>query len=1052
MTGLHAWLKESGALVNALSAFGQPGVCTFNQGNIDGCEQVEYDDSNWRKVMGKGAPIPGISTDSVLVEGEGHDLPLCDWSMTDGPAAMRKRILLPQAIEGLPTAGSKVFVTLTMLAPLEVYVDGKCVANYRYWGDTRACELTVAESYQVGREHIVVFRTPQNDGDAHLGVYFNTSVVEDALLRLSTANAQLNFAQLLCEKYGAQDPALREALHKLADRLDAGAVLRRDWTAIDHAAGEIDSALQPFAPYAKQYRVHLIAHAHIDCNWLWDYEDTVDISLRDFKTVCDIMDENPDLRFSQSQTAIYDIIRQKDPALFERVKEKIAQGKWDITAATWTEHDLNLSGGEVFARQALLANRFVVGELNGKPSEICWEPDTFGHPGTVPNLLSKCGVKYYYQFRCGTGDPVYWWEGTDGSRVLTFCYGPYNNALRPNNLMPVVHAFETSYGMKNAMFVYGVGDHGGGPTRNDIAIKRYLDTKPALPELVFSTAHDFYDAALAEKCDFPVYKGERNFIFEGCYTTKAKIKKYLRDGEARLLEAEAMLAAASMTGSADIGTEKKEVAEAWKHVCFNGFHDISCGCNIHAGDKHDFAIGRAAIETGKNVVRKLLQSQIAADADRFELSVFNPLGWARDDVVTLDLPEGCEGGKLFDADGAEQRVQFENRQLCFVAKNVPALGGKVYTLVPGEVCGAKPVSVRMRKGSTDGSVCTMESDRYVLDVSARSGSIVRLYDKRKRCDVLRPLKGQDEVPYAFKGELSGARLEMRQEEPHIMSAWIMGNIAQRERLLCAESIECISVGPVKASLRVTHRHGESRFAQVMTIYHELPRIDFQFDGDWQERGHYSTGVPNLRVGFTSTFANPRMFFEAPMGYVERDRMGCEVPALRYVHLQQGDAGLSLLNDNKFGFAVEGPSVYMSLVRASYSPDALPDVGAIDARYALLPGDTLDMAGTTRAAAGFNHPLMSVWGAWPQREALVETDNEQVVISCVKPANDGDGIVVRLVEYAGKPASVRIALPGEWTRVWETDMLERPVRLLTALENQTQIGLTAFENKTILFER
>ncbi|MDL2236405.1 hypothetical protein LJC56_01015 [Christensenellaceae bacterium OttesenSCG-928-K19] len=1039
------WINEVNTLLAKLSNAGQPGVCTFKQGSIDGCEQKGFDDSNWKQVMGKGAPIPGIATDTIATDKEEVKLDLCDWSMVDGPAAMRKKITLPEAIEGLPTAATNIYVTMTMLAPVAVYADGREIARYKYWGDTRLCELNITEAYQPGQTHVVVFKTPENDGDAHLGVCFNYGVVEQAMLELSTAVEQITFAQRLARAYGGD---VQAQLQKLEEVLDAEKVAARDWGSIRKMLDGIDETLAPLDKYAKEFKVHVIAHSHLDMNWLWDYEDTIDICVRDFRTICDIMDENPDMCFSQSQTCVYDIVEKNDPETFQRALKKIEEGTWEVTAATWSEHDLNTSGAETFAHQVLTASDYVKNKLHAAPSRVCWEPDTFGFPSGVPNILAKAGVEYFYHFRQGTGHSLNWWEGTDGSRVLDFCFGPYNNSLRPNNLMPVVYELFDKYGMKNSMFVFGVGDHGGGPTRNDIKIKRYLDGKPCLPSLVFSKVCDFFDEALQEKCDYPVHKGEMNFIFEGCYTTKTEIKKLLRHGESRLLDAEAVLAMERIRGR-DISADYGKVMRAWEKVCFNGFHDISCGCNVKPADEHDYKIGHEAIEAAQSV-----NLEMEAEAGDGTITVFNQLGADRDEVVCLDLPKGWpQTGFLEDEQGQAVPYQTLDGKLYFVAFDLPALGTSVFKLAGEDTGVVEDISVTMREGVTDGSVCTVETSRYAMEVSSRSGTIVRLYDKFMECDVLERFVGEPEVVIAYRAERSSNVLMMQYEEPHIMSAWMIGNIEKTVNLLKAQEVTLVANGPVFARLKVTKKIGKTTVEQYITVYEDLDRIDFAVDVDWQELGHYKTGVPMLKVGVTSAEKSPEYSYETPMGFVQRDIHGRELPAYRYVAMHGKDSTLALFNDCKHGFYAMGNTLYMTLVRGSYSPDARPDQGRVQAGYSILPFyGGRNMAAVANGAASFCQKPLAYAGALRGESGqglFVQHDN--IVVTCVKPSNDGKGIVVRLLEACGMATDTGVFLNADLCGAFEADLTERLVRPLAMEDDMARISLQPYENKTIYLE-
>lgn len=1047
MSNMKNWINEVNQLLARLSAAGQPGVCTFHQGNVDGCEMTDFDDSSWKQVMGKGAPIPGITTDSIVSGQKEVKLDLCDWSMVDGPAAMRKKLMPDDLIEGIPTKGTKVYVTMTMLAPLDIYIDGNKAASFRYWGDTRQCELVITESYVPGTQHIIVFKTPQNDGDAHLGVCFNYEIVERRMLELSTAIEQLTFIGRLHALYGSK---IDKTLARLEDILDTKAIIDRDWDKIDETLIQIDKALIPIDRYAKEFKVHIIAHSHLDMNWLWDYEDTVDICVRDFRTLCDIMDENPDLKFSQSQTCVYDIVQKEDPATFERVLKKIQEGTWEVTAATWSEHDFNLSGSEIFAHQLLTASDYVRNTLKAPYSRVCWEPDTFGFPATAPNILTKAGIEYFYHFRCGSKHSINWWEGTDGSRVLDFCFGPYNNSLRPSNLMPVTYDLFDRYGLKTAMFVFGVGDHGGGPTRNDIRIKHYLDQKPGLPKLIFSKVCDFFDEVLQQKQDYPVLKGEQNFIFEGCYTTKSKIKKLLRHGETNLLNAEAITALKRMSGT-DVAAEYDKITKAWRKVCFNGFHDISCGCNIKAADAHDFKIGEEAIKTAQGIIPDIKENAAV-------ITVVNQLGVERDELVRLSAPEGIpEAGTLTDVYGQETPYQIIDGKLYFVAFDLPAFSSASYSFSESLCeCAQRKINVDMKYAKNDGSVCSLETSRYLMQVSSRTGTIVTLYDKLEKKDVLQRFKGEPEVSYAFKAERSSNVLMMQQEEPHIMSAWMIGNIKESRNLVEAAKISLVANGPVMATLKVEKKINNTAITQLITLYEDLNRIDFSIDIDWHEFGHYLTGVPMLKVGFSADIRNPEYVYEIPMGNFTRDISGSELPALRYVAMCGENRGLALLNDCKHGFYTDGNMLYMTLARGSYSPDARPEEGKITANYALLPyyGEK-DMAAISNGAASFTQKPLSYFGNVEMEgkeysNLLIEDEN--VVVTCVKPSHYGDGIIVRLVENAGTKTSTRVHLGTDFKSAYETDLTERVLRPIPCADSAAEIILMPNEIKTILFER
>ncbi|MDR0518662.1 MAG: hypothetical protein LBG82_01205 [Clostridiales Family XIII bacterium] len=1025
MENYRLWIEYADDIIKKISSAGLPGICTFFQGDIRGCEMPDYDDSGWENVIGKGAPINGINVNSGTANDHSENLKPCDWSMVDGPAAMRKRIALPEYIEGIPTEGTKIYITMTMLAPLDIHIDGKHVASYKYWGDSRPCEITVTPRYKRGATHTVVFKTPQGEGDAHLGVYINCEVLEQRMLELSTAITQLRFAQKLAD-FGF--PQICEALSEMNDALHSEAVHNRDWEIIKTDLAAIDTILEKIDCAAKQFKVHLIAHSHIDMNWLWNYDETKDICVRDFRTIVKLMDENPDLCFSQSQSCVYDIVQQNDPETFSRVLEKIAEGSWEVTAATWSEHDLYTSSGETFIQQLLQASRYSQNVLHAPPSRVCWEPDTFGHPATVPNLLTKAGVSYYYHFRCNAeGHALKWWEGTDGSRLLDYCFGPYNNALRPENVISAANEFLDSFGVHTSMFVFGVGDHGGGPTRRDISIKRYLDSKPGLPKLVFSKVCAFFDEVLAEKQDWPIYKGEQGFIFEGCYTTKAAIKKMQRDGDARLCDAQAA-AALNMLNGNDTTEESQLLNESWRKICFNGFHDIACGCNIHAADSYNFQIGGEAIASAD----KVLQKSLRIDGND-GITVFNSLAFERTDIVSAPLPPNSPESIALRWDGGTSIGQISGNRVMFVADNMQGLSSRHYSL---EALDTPPCPMPLALGSChdDGSVHSLRSKRYLLEISARTGTIVTLRDEISGRDVLEHMTGFAEVPSAFNAQRSSGILKMIYEEPHIMSAWVLGNEMSLHYLIDSPEVKVTQNGPVLSQIRITRKYNASTFTEDITLYDDLARVDIHFNLDWNELGHHKTGIPVLRLGFSTAVNNPKYIYETPMGSISREKQATELPSLRYVALAGENMSVALFNDNKHGFRVAGPQIDMTLVRGSYSPDAAPDRREVSGRCAIQPYyGTLSLSSVQRDAMSVNCPLVAVEGNCALWDYGIRMESDHVLITSIKPSHDGKQIAITAMETSGAPANAALLLPASVDGITESDILQNPLRPLSRME-------------------
>jgi len=347
---------------------------------------------------------------------------------------------------------------------------------------------------------------------------------------------------------------------------------------------EAERVLAPIGAVAKTYVVHNVGHAHIDMNWMWSWPETVAVTLDTFTTVLRLMDEFPDFRFTQSQASVYEIARRYDPALFERIKARVAEGRWEVAASQWVEGDKNLASGEAIARHLLYTRAFMKENLGLEPEDVAidFEPDTFGHAATIPALVSRGGVSRYYMCRGGKEEkpPVFFWRAPDGSRVLVNLETTwYLKATGPENATALLE-FARKTGLREWMNVYGVGDHGGGPTRRDLLRVREMDGWPVFPRFRFSTTREFYAAVERSADRLPVVERELNFEFTGCYTSQSQIKRQNRLGESRAQDAEAAAVLALRMVGRPYPSDL--LREAWTNVLFGQFHDILPGSGVRA--------------------------------------------------------------------------------------------------------------------------------------------------------------------------------------------------------------------------------------------------------------------------------------------------------------------------------------------------------------------------------------------------------------------------------------------------------------------------------------
>jgi alpha-mannosidase len=1007
------------------------------------------------------------------------------WSSLDGDAWFRTVSQLPAEVEGIAVAGSQIEMEVFLAIGASIYLDG--VERYREpsWTDSRPVPLHLVDDYQPGTPLQLAVRANGGDG---FGLFIRgqlrASKLADAVWALDLINAQLTFTRYLVERAA---PAARRTLARAWEHAAAALRLDRlaanDWPAWNASVEAARAALAPFAELARTYTAYCVAHSHIDMNWLWPMAETVDVCRRDFATMDKLMAQHPEYRFSQSQAATYAMTEQAHPEIFERIKQRVAEGRWEITANTWVENDLNMASSEAMARQMLHTRRYTREKFGVSPL-ICWEPDTFGHPATIPQLLAQAGIKYYYFCRAGKRHPLFWWEGPDGSRVLGV-QDPrgYGGDITASNIAGATIDFTAPTGTHSGLFVYGAGDHGGGGTARDIKAALRLDAEPFLPHVCLSAATTFYEASLADlkaagqpgpDLGLPVVRGELNTVFEGCYTSHADIKRLNRASENGLLSAEAVATLAALLTGADYPAAA--LADAWKTTCFHQFHDILCGCAIGVTYREaDERLSQVLATAGQVTAGALAALSGAVETGAGHgprLVVFNPLAWERDDVVRLpaivlgaevplalvdDAGHVAPAQLIEGADGANELV--------FVAKAVPGFGVRVYRAAdPGVAVDMSGLTADPRDNSASNGILS-------LRVNARSGALDRLVDLAAGIDTGAPPSGWGPEAKVNAGMLN--RLHIYWEQPHPMSAWNIGDITRVDSLIAGAEVRVVESGPVAAVIEVKRRFLNSAFTQRIHLYRGLRRIDFRTEVDWHERGSAHSDAPMLRTTFAPFLDKTTATFEVPFGAVERAADGREVPALRWADLSEvapagrgrrvrgsrPTYGISLLNDCKYGYQAHGNTLGLTLVRASYEPDVNPDEGLHRFTYALYPhpGDWRE-AGTVRRAAELNQPLLAVAtdahdGQLKPGQSWLACEGEAAVVSALKLAEDqpgeGRAVVVRLYAQDAAPADVRLRPAWPVAGASETDPIEQPQHEVAVRRGEVGLALKPYEIKTVV---
>lgn len=980
----------------------------------EGAEQPSFDDSTWK-----------VGT------------PEFEWG-SERTAWLRKTVTIPETIGGVKVAGSKVTFCAGVDDDGECYVNGVHKLRF-HWGE---CRVVLTENARPGEQFSIAIKGINQQGPGRLlFAHLEISTVEE--MRSNAAafvyDIEMSRRVIDAEQDAAKRAAYQKALANSVSALDMAALDRGDTKAFITSFADARKALDPLSRAMKEYTVDLIGHAHIDMNWLWLWPETVDVCKNTFSTMINIMNDHPDFRFSQSQASCYIAMEELFPDLFAEMQRRVRSGQWEITGSTWTEGDMNMASGESIVRQILYARQYFLRKF-GVWTETCWEPDTFGHAWTIPQILAKSGLKYYYFMRCPKDERIFWWQAPDGSRVLAYNRGTYNGKV-DDSAMDAAFEMNQRYGTKRGAIIYGVGDHGGGPTREDIAKALELQKRVVYPQVNFSTSKEFYEGLLKEKKDWPVINTELNTIFEGCYTTHGDIKKMNRVMENLLPTAEAFSALAIPYG---YRYPTDSFLTAWRNTCFNQFHDILDGSAIHGSYDYSKKLFDKAYDLGDSALTNAmlrLARNIDTSGSGVPVIVFNPLSWERTEVVRVLAPPDLKDKtvQVCDSRGRAVPSRVDGDQIVFLAKGVPSLGYHVFRLKP-EVRNPQSAIDQQAVFATSSQ---LENQFYRVRIDPASGALTSIYDKSAQREVLVP--GQ-------KGNL----LQLLFEDPHGMSAWNIGPVRKTLDLDSGATVEVVSQGGPAATVRIRHTYNKSTFVQDVTLYDSVPRIDFKLSADWYEQGTGSESGPMLKVAFPINVPDGKATFEIPFGSIERPANGNEVPAQKWIDVSGADYGVSLLNDCKYGHDVNGATMRLTLLRCSYEPDPMPDQGHHEITYSLYPhqGDWTK-ADSVRRGYELNNPLIPMTaenhqGRLPARHSFLRVEPSNVIVTALKKAEESDDLILRFYECEGRGGTASIHLGFAAKSFRETNLMEQPMKGLdTPIRNgRISVPIGKWEIKTL----
>lgn len=995
---------------------------------------------------------------------------------------LRKEITLPKTYLGQPIAGSiKFLVSVDDYGYL--WVNGESKGHFPWNG-----EFELTRDAKPGQKFLIAIKAINTGGPlrllrAELRLEATSELLktlQDFSLSLKVGQKLLSFDTYQTNARVKVDPKIDKSamsrqekeqlsylLQDLAARVKIDALANGEMDEFMTSLADVRTQLKPISDFAKRFTLYFDANAHIDAAWLWRDLETIEVCKNTFTSVDNIMNARQDFTYTQSSAAYYDWMERLYPDVYQKIQKRVKEGRWEIVGGMWVEPDCNLPSGESWMRHLLYSTRYFKSKFGVKVN-IGWNPDSFGYNWNMPMFYSSAGIDAFITQKIGWNETnvfpyrVFWWESADSSRILTYFPFDYVNTIdNPYQLVDWVRQFEANTGFTKMMILFGVGDHGGGPSLEMIDRIERLKTLDIYPAIEYGTAGKYLDWLKAQNLStIPVWNDEIYLEYhQGTFTTQAKTKEWNRKSEVLLTNAEKFSTIATLYNKTYFS---HDLEEAWRKILFNQFHDILPGSSIRenyldAEEKYNDAelIGTHELEDALGSLT--LEINTSNVQHELPLIIFNPLSWQRTDIVKVGIPAKPKGGcAVFNEKGIKVPSQVVQKndyewEVLFIAKNVPALGYTVYSLSYTDTP-QRLLTQRQRQQRT------LENEFFKVTVDTNTGWLNSIIDKRNNKELLSGY---------------GNELQLLEDRPSAWDAWNIG-LTGTQYPSKLRTIELVEAGPVRWTLRATRDYlkpgvkkdfptedfPSSFFTQDISLYLDIDRIDFTTNVDWWE------DKTMLKVAFPVTVDDTVATYEIPFGTIKRstqwrnswDSAKVEVPAQRWADLSQsasgGDYGISLLNKGKHGYDIKGNVMRLSLLRSPKWPDPTADRGKHTIEYALYPhSGRVESARTIQRGYEYNTPLIPFFtdhheGALAVTHSFVRLEPSNLILTTIKKAEDSDSWTFQWYNTSSQPTEATLTLPKTPKKVLLSNFLEEDGQNVTFKKNVVKVNTSKHGVSTV----
>lgn len=971
-------------------------------------------------------------------------------------------LVIPETLDGYSMAGLSLKLALTWWAEnVQIFVNGKLVQSGDLF-DSSPRVLITPES-KIGESFHLALRlvSPGHDQGAlmrSLLIYESTdsAKIEPGFI----ADAVEVAAKICCRLHPQNLEKLNSALEQI------------NWEAFSQAESFNLSLLSCYQALAnlsitKKLHLFLLGHAHLDLAWLWPTSETWQVAQNTFESALNLSQDFPYLTFCHTTPALYEWIEEHRPDLFSKIQTQVKTGNWEIVGGMWVEPELNVIGGESIARQILYGQRYFK-EKFGHYSAIAWLPDTFGFCATLPQFLRQGQIQYFVTQKLRWNDSTqfphgfFQWQAPDGTQILSFMSAPIGEGFDPLKITQYALDWQQQTGSDSAFWLLGVGDHGGGPTRDMLEIADRWQKSPVFPNVQFVKAGDYLKGLESElnPQTLPVWQDELYLEFHrGCYTTHADQKRLNRQCEILLYQVEVLSCLTAVL--AEKAYPQVEIEKLWKQVLFNQFHDILPGTSIPEVFHEANLRWQQVLEQGQQLREEALDTIASRltlppfpHPQALPLLLWNPLPWERSQVLSVQLPE-THSWQILTLQGIELSSFWgEDGKTKFVVEGVPGMGYTVVWAVPAEAESIETALIASEEGEKKiqkeqhtsrnvqqkGDFCQINSldpkdwilDNHLLrvEINPETGEIAQCFDYSMQQDILTKPQGN--------------QLQFFQDQGQYWDAWNIDPNYPDYPLSPAQLIDIkwLECSPVRQAIQTTLKFNQSTFWQTYELTAQSPYLAIHTQVDWQEKHTL------VKAAFPLTIQSNFATYEIPCGAIARpthpqtpqEKAKWEVPALSWADLSDGNGGVSLINNCKYGYDCQGSQLRLTLLRSPQWPHENADMGRHEFSYALYPhGGSWQKAATPRQSAEFNQPIaVKILSTLPKTSQLpaqfkfLQLDSVNLMITALKKAEEGEDFILRCYESGGEEASVHVTSEGQWHLHPSLDLLETPQTTDTSL--------------------